>query len=204
MKTSTAILILAAGKSSRIGAPKQLLPWGKTTLLGNAIEQALVIPDAEVFVVLGAYRQSIQKEISKYKIEVIINENWDDGIGSSIAKAINEIESSSACRQVLIILADQPFVDSDYLNKLLNSYKKEMAEIMATTYKDVAGVPVVFSKKYFHELKRLKGDQGAKSLMYRHKSNLTFCSVFSMFEDVDTLESYHELKKIYELKKYLK
>jgi molybdenum cofactor cytidylyltransferase len=204
MKNRTAIVILAAGKSSRIGTPKQLLPWGETTLLGNAIEQALLIPDAEVFVVLGAYRQSIQKEISKYPLSIIVHEHWSHGVGSSIAKAVKEIESLASYTQVLITLADQPFIGSVFLNKLLDCYKREAAEIMATTYKDIAGVPVVFSKKYFDGLKQLKADKGAKSLIHKYKDIVTYCSVSSPFEDVDTLEAYAALKKVYERQKNFK
>ena len=100
-----------------------------------------------------------------------------------------------SCERLVIALADQPFVTGNYLQELLENFQKEGAAIMATTYKDVAGVPVVFSKSYFYELQQLKGDKGAKSVIYKHKSVVKYCDVVSEFQDIDTVEAYHKLKK---------
>jgi len=88
-KGNIAMVILAAGAASRMQAIKQLLPWKKTTLLGNAIEQGLQSNVDKVYVVLGANASKIKKQILNYPIQIIEHKNWQLGIGSSIACAIN-------------------------------------------------------------------------------------------------------------------
>lgn len=195
MKATTAILILAAGNSSRMGFPKQLLPWKETTLLGHSIEQALGVQDTNVFVVLGANKKSVEKSIMDYKVNIIYNENWKNGIGSSIAKGVGQIDAIGSYSNVLIVLADQPSINSQYLEKLLRSFEKKNAQIMLTQYKDISGIPVVFSKKYFFQLKALSGDLGAKLVVKKNKGVVMDCFFDTLFQDVDTLEMYNSLRK---------
>lgn len=167
-KKNIAILILAAGSSSRMGQPKQLLPWKDTTLLGNAIRNATTSTAKAIYVVLGANAKRIQKEIVDGEIEVIENPDWQHGIGSSIGIGMKMLlKKDNDFDGILIMLADQPLIDKDYLNLMITSFYSQREHIIATAYKNRAGVPALFYKAYFNELADLKNDFGAKEQIGR-------------------------------------
>ena len=192
----TAIIILAAGASSRMGKIKQLLPWKHTTLLGSAIEQALASKAEDVFVVLGANEQVISKEIEKEDITIIYNKNWSFGMGTSIACAVDFIDKkTNKYSTVLVMLADQPLIDVNYINNLCNNDLQ--SNIIASKYKNRVGVPAIFSSRYFNELKELKGDIGARELIRNHIDDVKTIDAFDKFYDIDSMESYEKLYQLY-------
>ena len=113
-----AVLILAAGNSSRMGERvKQVLPWKTTTLLGHAVEQASTSMASRTYVVLGAYEEIIRAEVNLDEVVTIQNTNWENGLGNSITAGMEQFSAQSLSYDaVLIMLADQPFIDSNYLN----------------------------------------------------------------------------------------
>ena len=192
----TAIIILAAGASSRMGKVKQLLPWKHTTLLGNAIEQALASKAEDVYVVLGANEQVISKEIEKDDITIIHNKNWSLGMGTSIACAVGIIDKNpKKYDAVIIILVDQPLIDVSYINKLFNNILEY--GIIASKYKNRVGVPAIFNSKYFNELKELKGDIGARKLIMKYIDEVKTIDAFDKFHDIDSMESYENIYQLY-------
>lgn len=193
MINKTAILILAAGGSSRMGEPKQLLPWKQTTLLGNSIEQALLVKDAEVFVVLGASFKEIRSSIQNFPITILLNELWEQGMGSSISLGVGKIIEKNSFDNVLIMLADQPFVDNNYLSGLQKSFYQNLKRIIASNYNDKLGVPVIFGKQFFPDLRALKEEVGAKKLLNQYKSLVEVNNSKFIFEDIDTKKKYKDL-----------
>jgi molybdenum cofactor cytidylyltransferase len=193
MTNKTAILILAAGGSSRMGEPKQLLPWKQTTLLGNSIEQALLVKEAEVFVVLGSSYKEIRSSIQDFPITILINELWEQGMGSSISIGINKILEKNSFDNVLIMLADQPFVDGNYLTELQKRFCQNPKKIIASNYNDKFGVPVIFGKQFFPDLRALKEEVGAKKLLNQYKSIVEVYNSKFIFEDIDTKKKYKDL-----------
>ncbi|TVZ59493.1 molybdenum cofactor cytidylyltransferase [Flavobacteriaceae bacterium MAR_2010_105] len=194
-----AILILAAGGSSRMGQPKQLLKWGKNSLLGHTIENVLKTNTHEIIVVLGANFNSVKQEIKNYQVTILNNKDWSQGLGTSIAYGVHYLlESSSSVDGVLIVLADQPFVDRDYLEKMMTSFSSSRKQILATAYDDdIQGVPVLFDASYFEELSKLTGDVGAKQCIKRHQLFVKTLVPPVKNVDLDTLEDY---EKEYRLK----
>jgi molybdenum cofactor cytidylyltransferase len=188
-----AILILAAGSSSRMGEPKQLLSIKNTTLLGYSIEQAKQSNANKVFCVLGANAEAIEQSIKKYIIEIINNSNYQNGLSSSIKVGIQHIEVKHF-DAVLIMLADQPKVDSNYLNTLIRAFEKNLTQISASSYSGNIGVPAVFPKFYFEQLKNLKGDKGARELLNSHK-NAVILFKNNHLIDIDTKQDYDDLLK---------
>ena len=188
----TVILILAAGSSSRMGEPKQLLPFKNTTLLGNAIEQAKNSKSNAVFCVLGANEEIIKKSIENYKIETIFNPNFKNGLSSSIVAGIHHL-STKNFDSVLIMLADQPSVNSEYLNNLIKTSINNPSKITASNYQNKMGVPAIFPKSYFQKLLNLKGDKGAKVLLNENHSEIIKMNPFNL-TDIDTKEDYQNLK----------
>ncbi|RLD86455.1 MAG: nucleotidyltransferase family protein [Bacteroidetes bacterium] len=191
-----AIIILAAGASSRMGKIKQLLSWKQTTLIGNAIEQALDSKADDVFVVLGANYQLISKEIKQENITIIYNKNWTLGMGSSIVCAMDFFDKKHKKYDgVLITLVDQPLIDVIYFNMLINKFIDN--NIIASKYKNRVGVPAIFSLKYFNELRQLNGDIGARNLILKHINDVKKIDAFDKIQDIDSIESYEHLYSLF-------
>lgn len=189
----TAIIILAAGSSSRMETPKQLLPYKNTTLLGWVIENAQKSIVNDVFCVLGSNVETIKKSIEKYNIETIYNPDFKDGLSSSIVSGIHHIIPENF-DSVLIILADQPKITFTSLNELLKTSEENSIKIVASNYGNNVGVPAVFPKHFFKELLDLKGDKGAKKLLRELQSEIISINSFNLV-DIDTKEDYDKLLK---------
>lgn len=186
-----AILILAAGAATRMGKIKQLLPWGKTTLLGNAIDAASTL-DGDVFVVLGANADKIKKAIN-HKVNFIHNDDWQQGMGRSIAKGVTQMVKTKAYDAVIIMVSDQPFLGHSYLQELTTAYLKGPKKIVATVYGDGHGVPALFDRTYFDKLSQLSQDVGAKFLMSKNLEDLKGLHPNESLVDVDTQATYTKL-----------
>lgn len=192
----TAIIILAAGASNRMGNIKQLLPWKHTTLIGNSIEQALASIADEVFVVLGSNYKLVSKEIETYNITILNNQNWSQGMGSSISCAIEYMANrSNNFDAVLITLVDQPLIDVIYINKLIN--KSIEFNIIASKYKNRVGVPALFSLAYFDALSKLNKDIGARDLINKHINDVEAIDAFDKIKDIDSISTYEYLYQKY-------
>lgn len=190
-KGNIAMVILAAGAASRMQAIKQLLPWKKTTLLGNAIEQGLQSNVDRVYVVLGANASKIKKQILNYPIQIIEHKNWQLGIGSSIACAINYFnENNLNYNSVIITLADQPLVNSAYYNLLIERFLTKKEKIITSKTKNKPSVPAIFDVSYFKKLSELNQDKGAKELIQSVPSDVLMVNSDINLVDIDTLETY--------------
>ncbi len=191
-----AVVILAAGESSRMQQTKQLLPWGKSTLLGNAIKEALQSNAEKVYVVLGAKAETIQKQINSTDVICILNKNWKEGMGSSISCAINYLLNLKTDYEgILIMLCDQPLIDTDYINKMISTFKRSNKGIVATAYKHRKGVPVLFHKKYLEELSNLDGNLGAKQIIVANSNGVIAINPNGKEKDLDTMEEYQKALK---------
>ncbi len=190
----TAILILAAGNSSRMGKTKQLLPFKNTTLLEWAIEQAQKSVVKNVFCVLGANKEVIEKQLTSNIVEIIYNPNYKDGLSTSIVKGIDFLLNYNF-DSVLIMLADQPHVTSEYLNSLIEVSKNNPSNIIASSYQGSVGVPAIFPKNYFNDLLDLKGDKGAKNFLLQQNNNVIKVNSTQNLLDIDTPEDYQHLLK---------
>lgn len=191
-----AVIILAAGASSRMGQAKQLLPWEDTSLLGNAIRKAKASDANSVVVVLGANAESIRKEISENQIEIVVNSFWASGLGSSIACGTEFlIQKNNKPNGILIMLADQPLVDTAYLNAMMAAFNSDQSVIVATAYENRAGVPALFSENYYKKLIKLDNDFGAKKIIDRQQEHILVLDLGKGTVDIDTKSDYENLIK---------
>jgi len=171
---------------------KQLLPWKNTTLLGHAIQQANSISDS-ICVVLGAEAAIIQKTLPK-TVETIINPDWENGMGSSIAAGVAYFQEKAIHPDgLLIMLVDQPLLDHDYLKKLCQGFNKEKCKIVATAYGERFGVPAIFDSSLFSELCKLNQDFGAKHIIAKYKNEVVSVYPNGREVDIDTIETYNQL-----------
>jgi molybdenum cofactor cytidylyltransferase len=194
-KPQLAILILAAGESSRMGERiKQILPWKNYNLLGNALTQAKTTMADATYVVLGAYEEIIKAEVSFEPNSIIQNPNWKNGLGSSIAAGMDYFSSKElAYDAVLIMLADQPLMDTNYLNKMLGNWKANSSKIITTQYNGRSGVPAIFGNEYFIELQKLNKDFGAKDIIATNESAILALNPEGKEIDIDSWDTYQEL-----------
>lgn len=187
----TAIVILAAGSSLRMGEPKQLLPFGKTTLLGNFVEIAQQTSRENVFCVLGANYKAIKSSIKKYDCSIIFNPNFANGLSSSIVCAVKELQEFD---YILFTLADQPKITSDFLSELLVLSKENPSKIIATNYfNKFNGVPIVFPKHFYNNLLQLKGDIGARKILISLDKYVLVKESTVNLIDIDTKEDFKKL-----------
>ncbi len=194
--SKTAILILAAGESKRLGEPKQLLPYKETTLLAHAIKEAKSIERSEVFVVIGAHFSEIFQSIRDQKVTIIKNNNWKKGMGSSLSKGIKFIRNKNAFDRVLVTLSDLPLVDRSHYEALISLSIQSRKRIILTDYETTSGVPTIFDKSLFNELSLLINDEGAKPVIAKYKKEVIGFTSTTPYFDVDTLESYQELLEL--------
>jgi molybdenum cofactor cytidylyltransferase len=194
-KSNIAILILAAGGSTRMGSPKQLLKWKQTTLIGHTIATAQKLELSKTIIVLGANYNSIKTKIERYQVETLINKDWRSGLGNSIAFGVRSIlECNLDLDGVLVILADQPLVDTAYLNSLIKAFEIGKRQIIASAYKEnKQGVPVLFDKFYFKELSQLNDDKGAKAILQKYANKAIGMNAEGLVSDIDTLDDYKKL-----------
>ncbi len=192
-----AIVILAAGASKRMPAIKQLLPWKQTTFINHCIEQSLGSKAQDVFVVLGAHAEEILKNLHP-KATVVMNPNWEQGMGTSVAKAIHFFEEKSLFFDaVLLVLVDQPLLDYGYFNKLLDKYIDTNKNIVASKIKAGAGVPVILNQIYFKNLKKLDQDYGAKRILAENWHDVLVVDSEEKNRDIDTMEAYKALYEVF-------
>ncbi len=189
-----AIIILAAGASTRMGSPKQLLTWGNTTLLNHTIEQAINSKSDAVYVVLGANYTAIKKSIIHKQATLLHFKNWKEGMGSSIMYGMQNLPPNKF-DGVLVMLADQPQIDTSFLNKLISQFYQKKLSIISTQHKHGSGVPAIFANSYFKKLLRLRGDEGAKQIIANSMDKVLALSPFKIIEDIDTMETYFRLLK---------
>lgn len=190
----TGVIILAAGSSSRLGQPKQLLEFKGKTLLEIAVEAAQNSLADSFVIVLGANADLIVEKILYTKVDRVINENWENGMASSMQKGLKYLMENSDPDQVILMLSDQPFVNNETLNSLIENKLNTNSEIIACSYNGTFGVPVLFTKKYFLELLSLTGNEGAKNLVMAHQDDLYAIDFPKGAIDIDTIKDYQRLK----------
>lgn len=194
-KNQIAVIVLAAGESSRMRQPKQLLPWGDTTLLGHAIKVAQDSVAQDVYVVLGAHAQTIQEQLDLSHIKCILNNDWKKGLGTSIACAVQHLaHAQKAYDGLLFMLGDQPLIDTQVLNTMIRTFSEGEKGMVATKYPQGNGTPVLFCKKYFGALMELNGDKGAKEII-ANNDDVIALALDGKVTDLDTYAAYKQLKQ---------
>ena len=146
-----------------------MLPYNNSTLLLHAIEQANGIKYADVFIVIGAHFADVFKSIRGQKATVLKNNNWEDGMGSSISKGIELIKKKNNYNRVLVTLADTPLVTKEHYEELISLSDETGKRIILTNYDEISGVPAIFDKSLFNELSILSDNEGAKPVVKKYK-----------------------------------
>ena len=182
-------VVLAAGASTRLGEPKQLVMIGGETLLERALRTASEAGCKPVVVVLGAAHVEILARSRLAGAVVVINEEWKEGMASSIRLGVRTLGSvAKDAEGVLLLACDQPAVTPQHLNRLMIKQ-----EVRASRYANRNGVPAYFPSKYFNELMELKGDSGARALLVQ----APYEGLANGELDIDTAEDFAQVRTLF-------
>ena len=189
------ILILAAGSSSRLGQPKQLVEFEGITLIERITHTALSVSE-DVLVVLGANIELIKPKLEAFsdRINIIKNPDWQEGMGTSIRVGMENLASKSDA--VIILLSDQPLISQVLLQNMMQTFANKKFPIIACDYGGQLGVPILFGKSFFPELLKLKGEQGAKSFLKNYPREIATVSFKEGLFDIDTPEDLKKLNSL--------
>ncbi|HUT97268.1 MAG TPA: molybdenum cofactor cytidylyltransferase [Dehalococcoidales bacterium] len=163
-------ILLAAGKSSRMGKLKQLMPLGDSTILEQTLANLLGSRATEVVVVLGHKAEEVVKRLSGRPVKVVVNPLYRKGMGSSIAAGLKFVDSQA--QAVMLVLGDQPYVDSPTMNRLIDAFGGAKKGIVIPTYNGQRGHPLIFARKYQAQLSRLSGDIGGREIIREHPEDV--------------------------------
>ena len=188
-------MILAAGGSTRLGQPKQLVPFRGRSLLRHAAETALGCVCRPVVVVLGALADRLERELSGLAVTVATNRQWQEGLGSSIRAGLNALgPETGGPEAVVIMLCDQPLITARFLDQLVRVHRSSGRGIVAAEYGGAAGVPALFSRAYYPELAALRGGRGAKPIIVKHAKEAAWIPLPEAAFDLDHPEDFARLE----------
>lgn len=191
---NSAIIILAAGASTRLGGAKQTLEFLGQSLLNRAIKAAADSDIGPVIVVLGANATEISATLNNGSISIVYNENYHQGIASSIKAGLNHMfELDKDCENAVLMVCDQPYVDEKLLRTLLDTKLVTKMPLVACSYSDTIGVPALFDKQFFSELLSLQGEEGGKKVLLKHRDFVAVVPFIAGKIDIDTAADYNKL-----------
>jgi molybdenum cofactor cytidylyltransferase len=189
-----AVVIVAAGESKRLGTPKQLLPYQGGTLLNRLIANLKQATDFPIFLILGASSEKIIKEISATDFSITINENWQEGMASSIRLGIQVAQKNVPNLEgIMLVVCDQPFIAVANIQALIKLQKNSNLPIAASYYANILGTPALFHKSVFPDLLKLSGDVGAKNIIQQRGTEVAKLHFEEGLVDIDTPEDYQQL-----------
>jgi molybdenum cofactor cytidylyltransferase len=194
------IVVLAAGRSVRLGTPKQILVYNGKTLLRHSVEAALGTGVQSVLVVLGASHLEMEKELEDVKgVLIVNNKDWREGMASSIRFGVERsMQLEPALDGLIIMVCDQPFVTTELLNELFHVQRETGLAAVASSYQGNPGVPALFHKTFFKNLLALKGDTGARKLLKDQASLVALVNFPKGETDIDTMSDYSALLELKE------
>jgi molybdenum cofactor cytidylyltransferase len=183
-----AVIVLAAGGSSRLGSPKQLIIYRGSSLIEHAVAAALACGAIEVIVVLGAFAEEIRSEIKSTAVRLIRNYDWKTGMAGSIQTGVSALPKGIDA--AILMTCDQPNITASHLRELGLSE----APIAASSYDGILGVPAAFSRAFFPTLMTLTGDAGAREIIREPGADVQTIAFEGAKWDIDAPEDLNHDK----------
>jgi CTP:molybdopterin cytidylyltransferase MocA len=192
MLRQTAIVILAAGGSRRLGRPKQLLSVLGEPLLRRVVRMAVDVDPDHLIVVLGSSAYDCVPVIKDCGVDIVVNPFWESGLAGSIRLGVERAEEQGAS-SVLFLLADQPWLNSEVIGRFLERVNGQTDAIISARYDGILGAPMMFGSDWFPQLKNLEGDQGARNLVAKEGGRVEVIDWSEGALDLDTPEDLNTL-----------
>ncbi len=186
-------IILAAGRSVRMGQPKLLLELQGKSLVRHVVENALSSHLDEVLVVIGNDAERVRAEIQSYPVRTVENPLFAEGQSTSLKAGMREIRDDADA--VIVLMADQPFVGPEIIDAIIDHYRDERCSIVAPEYDGQIGAPVLFDRSLFPELLTVSGDKGGRDIVRSHREQVHVVKFDSALaaKDIDTWQEYQEI-----------
>jgi len=190
-----AAVILAAGESSRFGKPKQFLAFRGKTLLGQIADAARDANCAPIIVVAGSEKDEVEHELIAANVTIVQNKHWTRGIGSSIRAGIRHlIDVDSNADAAVLLVCDQPFVNSAVIKRLSALHERTNKPIVASSYANTLGVPALFDRSCYQELLALDDAAGAKAIILSNRERVAEFPFPEGNLDIDTVGDWEKVK----------
>lgn len=178
-------IVLAAGSSTRMGRPKLLLTHEGIPLLRRSVDAAVDGGCDEVIVVVGAHAEQYSQMLSPTAAKIVVNPNFAEGLSTSIRSGIEAL--SETVGAVVLLLADQPFIDRLIVRRLIETYRTSGKRIVTCQYDGVLGAPTLFDRALFIELLVLEGDRGARAVVETYPRHVATVEIpLQAASDIDT------------------
>jgi len=191
-------ILLAAGGSTRLGQPKQLLSLqGKTLVERTLVTMQEAIPNT-ITVVTGGSAKEVSAQIEARNAHVAYNPEWETGMASSIKTGLNDLlKNSPDLNAIIICLCDQPFLTSQHLIDLQNSFINSDKKIIASLYNELESVPALFDQSIFPDLLALKGQEGARKVIRKANKDILSIPFSKGIYDVDTPDAWEKIQSLF-------
>lgn len=190
-------VVLAAGRSARMGEPKQVLRVGGRLALELVLESVRAARIDDVVLVLGFAAEEIRRQVAPELLDgvrVVVNPRFEEGMAGSLREGLSAL--SADVDAALIVLADQPLVRSGTMDRIVEGYRATGAEIVIPTYRGKRGNPVLLGRAIFGEAMALTGDTGCRAIFAQHASGIVQVEVDDpgILQDMDTREDYERMR----------
>lgn len=184
-------LILAAGKSERMGKQKMLMPYQGSTIIETVVNKAVKSGSDHVIVVLGSHREEIREKILQLPVDIVVNESYNDGMLSSIHHGLEAVSRRASA--FIIMLGDQPMIPEGIIDRLIEAYKRSAKKIIIPVFQGKKGHPVLIDLDFREEINHLNPDTGLRELMRSHAEDIYELKVDTpdILSDIDTIEDYY-------------
>jgi molybdenum cofactor cytidylyltransferase len=192
-------VVLAAGTSSRLGRPKQLLPLGRTTILRTVVDAALGAPLDEVVVVLGHAADQVRSTLPTVdRLRLVVNADFARGQSTSLHAGLRALNDGVVA--MVVLLGDQPGIRSEHIAAMVRRYRERRAPIVQVSYSGTPAHPTLLARPMWAEVERSVGDRGARSIIERHGEDRDLVEVTGEPPpDVDTESDYRDVLRRFQL-----
>ena len=187
-------VVLSAGESSRMGRPKALLPIDGQTFIERIVAALKQSGIERIIVVLGFNAEEMRREIEHLPVEIVVNQDYQQGQLSSLQVALRRLNSEKDCDAILVHLVDHPYLSAAVVNRMIDRYRESKNCIVIPKYRGKRGHPVLFDRSLFSELLAAPIDQGAKAVVNAHRDQTLEIDTedIGVTLDIDTPELYRQ------------
>jgi molybdenum cofactor cytidylyltransferase len=188
-------VVLAAGQSKRMGQPKTLLPWGKSTIIEHVLSILLKAGVEDIHIVVGGLRKQLTLALRDYPLEIIYNKDYRNGeMLTSIQLGIQSLQNESGA--TLIVLGDQPQIDADIVLAILRRYKSLNSQIIVPSYMMKRGHPLLIARPLWNSLLKMTPPMTLRDFLNMNNKQIDYLVVDnqSVVQDLDTPDDYLRYK----------
>jgi molybdenum cofactor cytidylyltransferase len=192
-------VVLAAGSSSRMGEAKQLLPLADSTVLERTLQNLNAAKVEEIVLILGSSAETIRQRISDSpmkNLRIVVNHKYGQGMATSLRTGLAALSENTDA--ALIVLADQPFIRPETVDRIIDQYRQSDAQIVIPIFQGSRGNPVLLDRSVFDEVMALQGDIGCRAIFGNHLDGIVKAEVddIGILLDIDSKEDYERLRTL--------